>query len=58
MTGLVDSSSTAESETIVYSHVEIAEPTVKMVGGNTREQFTAIKRMFCFDVVLKVMLHV
>ena len=50
--------STAESETIVYSHVEIAEPTVKMVGGNTREQFTAIKRMFCFDVVLKVMLHV
>ena len=42
----------------MFRHVEIAESKVKVVGGDMREQFTAIKRVLCFDVVLKVMLHV
>ena len=42
----------------MYRHVEIPESKVKMVGGDTREPFTAIKRVLRFDVILKVMLHV
>ena len=42
----------------MYRHVEIAGSKVKVVGGDTREQFTAIERVLRFHVVLKVMLHV
>ena len=42
----------------MYRHVEIAESKAKVVGGDTRDKFTAIKRVLRFDVVLKVMLHV
>ena len=42
----------------MYPHVEIAASKVKIVGGDTREQFTAIERVLRLHVVLKVMLHV